>query len=316
VSARIDLTGIMTFLAVMEAGGVSGAARRLGLARSVVSKRIALLEAALATPLFVRSSVGMVPTQAAEQFHGEASRLLRELDDATNRIRPAGSGLCGRLRMTAPASLTLGWLSDVFLDFALLHPDLELQLELDDRVSDLVNGGYDAALRVGQLPDSTLIARRLADSRRVLCASPDYLQRAGLPTTVASLQAHRFVGYANVAMGHSLRFAPPHDRDAAALRVLPRLVVNSGEIMREAAIAGLGIVVLPRFLVVSALLDGRLVALLPECPLIADGVHFLCPAGREGSPAVRAIAAALGAALAPLPPWERDARLSRSRLGP
>jgi DNA-binding transcriptional LysR family regulator len=305
VPGRIDLAGLSTFLAVMEAGGVSHAARRLGIARSVVSKRVAALEAALATPLFVRSSVGMVPTEAAERLHGEAARLLRELDDAANRLRPPESGLCGRLRVTAPLSLTLGWLSAVFVDFARVHPDLDLQLELDDRITDLVNGGFDAALRVGPLPDSGLIARRLADSPRLLCAAPAYLGREGHPATVADLQRHRFVGYANVPMGQSLRFRAPADREAAQLRVLPRLVVDSGEVMREAAVAGLGLVVLPRFLVVEALARGLLVEVLPDCPLVSDGVHFLCPAGREGAPAVRALAAALTAALGPVPPWER-----------
>jgi DNA-binding transcriptional LysR family regulator len=298
-----DLTALSTFLAVMEAGGVSSAARRLGLARSVVSKRVAELEVALATPLFVRSSTGMVPTEAADSFYLEASRLLRELDDAANRVRPSGAGLTGRLRVAAPHSLTLGWLQGTFVAFAAAHPGLNLQVDLDDRVVDIINAGYDVALRVGQLADSSLIARQLGASQRLLCASPDYLERAGVPACIAELQQHAFIGYANAAMGQSLRFAAPNEGVAAGLRVLPRLVVNSGEMMREAALAGLGLVVLPHFLVTDCLRDGRLRPVLAEFPLAADGIHLVCPSGREQAPAVRALGEALSAALSPHPPW-------------
>ena len=304
---RIQLDLNIAFLAVMETGGVNAAARRLGLSRSVVSKRIMGLEAALGVDLFVRSTVQMTPTEAAQEYYGRTAVLIQELEDAANDIRPDASGLSGALRVAAPLSLSLSHLQEIYVAFADRHPDLHLAIDLDDRMVDLAGGGYDVAIRIGRLPDSSLKARRLTDSRRVLCASPGYLERHGEPQSLDELIQHRTIGYANAPTSQIWCFAPTApDEPEQTVRVLPGFVSNNGETMRAAAMAGMGLVILPEFLAHEALQDGRLRPVLAERAPVHDGVYLVYPPGRGRSRKVRAFIDHLVEAFADGAPWAVD----------
>jgi len=304
---RIQLDLIVAFHAVMETGGVNAAARRLRLSRSVVSKRIMDLEAALGVDLFVRSTVQMTPTEAAQEYYARTAFLIQELEDAANDVRPDASGLSGTLRLAAPLSVSVSHLRDVYVGFAKRHPDLHLAIDLDDRVVDLAGGGYDVAIRIGRLPDSSLKARRLADSRQVLCGAPSYLEQHGEPRTLEELIQHRTIGYANTPTSQMWRFAPAApDEPEQTVRVLPGFVSNNGETMRSAAIAGMGLVLLPEFLVSDALRDGRLRPILADTEPLHGGVYVVYPPGRGKSRKVRAFIDHLVEAFAGGPPWAMD----------
>jgi len=190
---RYKLEDILTFLTVIEAGGLTAAARRLGVAKSVASKRISDLEGALGATLLRRSARGVVPTDAGAAFYGRARDILAELDDAAASAAGAGE-LSGLMRVTGPLSFGTLHLAPVLVDFLARHPRVELALHLNDRVVDIIREGYDLAVRIGRLKDSSLVAKKLAECKRVLCCSPAYARHAGLPSTLDELKGHACIG--------------------------------------------------------------------------------------------------------------------------
>jgi DNA-binding transcriptional LysR family regulator len=177
---RYKLEDIVTFLAVIEAGGLSAAAGRLNVTKSVVSKRVADLEVALGATLLRRFSRGVAPTDAGAAFYARARDILNHLEEAVEAAASDRQGeLSGALRIAGPLSFGTLHLTPVLFGFLARHPRLELALHLNDRVIDVAREGYDLAVRIGRLKDSSLIARKLAVSRRVLCCSPSYAKRAG-----------------------------------------------------------------------------------------------------------------------------------------
>jgi DNA-binding transcriptional LysR family regulator len=160
---------MMTFLRVVEAGGITAAAAQLGLSKSVVSKRISDLEEALGVGLLRRSTRRVVPTEQGLALYERMREALRSVDEAVDAVADRESRLSGRLRVTAPMSFSTLYLGSILADFARLHPELELAIDLDDRMLDLAGGGYDLAIRIGRLPDSSLIARKLCVSPHLVC---------------------------------------------------------------------------------------------------------------------------------------------------
>jgi DNA-binding transcriptional LysR family regulator len=301
---RYKLEDIVTFLTVIEAGGLSAAARRLGVAKSVASKRISDLEAALAATLLRRSARGVMPTDAGAAFYGRARDILAELEDAAAAAAGVGE-FSGSMRVAGPLSFGTLHLAPVLLSFLVRHPRLELALHLNDRVVDIVREGYDLAVRVGRLKDSSLVAKKLAVCKRVLCCSPTYARQAGLPSTLDALQDHACIGYANVPIGERWLFEaikPGGKQRAILLR--PRLAVDNGEAIRDAAIAGMGLTVLPTFLVADALRAGKLIPVLQDTPAVSDGIFVVYPPDRHLSTKVRALIEHLTAAFKGAPPWE------------
>jgi DNA-binding transcriptional LysR family regulator len=301
---RYKLEDIVTFLTVIEAGGLSAAARRLGVAKSVASKRISDLEAALAATLLRRSARGVVPTDAGAAFYGRARDILAELEDAAAAAAGVGE-FSGSMRVAGPLSFGTLHLAPVLLDFLMRHPRLELALHLDDRVVDVVREGYDLAVRIGRLKDSSLVAKKLVVCKRVLCCSPTYAKHAGLPSTLDALKDHACIGYANVPIGERWLFEAikPGGKQRAIL-VRPRLTVDNGEAIRDAAIAGMGLTVLPTFLVADALRAGKLIPVLQDTPVVSDGIFVVYPPDRHLSTKVRALIEHLTAAFKGAPPWE------------
>jgi len=274
---RYKLEDIITFLTVVEAGGLSAAARRLGIAKSVASKRISDLEGALAATLVRRSARGVVATDAGAAFYRRARDILAELDDAIAATAGAGE-LSGSIRIAGPLSFGTRHLAPVLFDFLARHPRLELELHLNDRVVDIVREGYDLAVRIGRLRDSSLVAKKLAVCKRVLCCSPAYAKHAGLPRSLDALKDHACIGYANVPIRERWLFeATKPGRKQRSILVRPRLMVDNGEAIRDAAIAGMGLTVLPTFLVADDLRAGKLIPALQDTPAVSDGIFVVYP---------------------------------------
>lgn len=299
---RWTIDEIRTFLDVMDAGTVSAAAARANLSKSVVSKRIADLELALGAALFRRHAGRITPTQTAEEL---ASRLRPALAEMTQAVESAAwgmAGLRGTLAITAPMSFGTRVLGPVLARFARRHPELEFVIDYDDRIVDLVRGRFDLALRIGQLPDSGLMARKLCEDPRVLCASPGYLARHGAPADLAALATHTAIGYLNVQSAHLWQFV---DADAGMVGVpmRSRITANNGEVMRDMAIAGLGLTLLPLFLVHEALADGRLVRIAGHLTPAPLPIAAVWPPARPMPMKLRAIVDHLADAFSGPAPW-------------
>ena len=268
MSWRFD--DVVTFLRVIEAGGITAAATQLNLSKSVVSKRISDLEEALGVALLRRSTRRVTPTEHGLLFYDRMREALQQVGEAVEAVTNREGRLSGRLRLTAPMSFGILHLGPLIAEFARLNPALELAVDLDDRMLDLAGGGYDLAVRIGRLPGSSLMVRKLCVSPRVLCCSPAYAQERGLPKIVGELSSYDCIDYANVHANRFWRFvsAASQNKPRAAI-TRSRIVANNGEVMRDAAIAGLGLAILPLFIAAEALRAGRLIRVLPNENFVA-----------------------------------------------
>jgi len=300
------LDDIDAFLRVVETGSISTAAVQMNLAKSVVSKRVSDLERALGVVLLDRSTQGATPTDEGHVFHARGRAIMQALDDAANEVVGSDDELTGEMRVNAPVTLGTFYLGSMWASFLQRHPKLEAMIDLDDRVIDMQRGGYDMAIRAGQLQDSSLIARRLCTTRRIVCCSPGYAERAGLPASLEDIANHDCIGYSHVRSGVAWNFEPTRtDGEGRALTVRHRLVANNGEVMRDMAIAGLGLTVQPAFIVAQALVDGRLINAMPDVQPTPVPVHAVYPQTRRSSRKIKAFVAHLQAELGDVPPWER-----------
>ncbi|OOG23632.1 LysR family transcriptional regulator [Thioalkalivibrio denitrificans] len=300
----MKLEGIRTFVAIVEAGSITAAARRLGVAKSVVSHRLSELEDAVGARLMQRSSRRLSLTEQGQTFHRFCARMLGELDEAVSLLAEEGHELRGPLRVAAPMSFGLLHLGPALFPFLREHPGIRLDLDLNDRMVDLVGEGYDMAIRIGQLPDSTLVARRLVSTRNVLVASPEYARAHGLPAHVEDLSRHRGILYSNVHPNDQLRFRRDGGWVTGHFNVAMR--VNNGDAMRDAAIAGLGIAVIPDFIVWQALEDGHLQVVRLDAELPESAVYAVFPQNRHLPAKVRALVDHLAASFGDPPYWKGD----------
>ncbi len=297
----MKLDGIAAFVAVAEAGSISEAARRLHLAKSVVSERLAELERLLGASLIRRTTRKLVLTEDGQAFLERAARIVREVEEAAADIAERRGELVGPLRLSAPVTFGRLHLGPALYPFLARHPRIELALELDDRRVDVADG-YDAVLRHGVMTDSRLIAWRLAASRRVLVASPAYLARAGRPADAAALEGHRGIFYTNRGVA-DWRF--PGAGGTVIVRAEAALRVNHGDMMHDAAVAGLGIALLPMFIAHTAIAEGRLVALDVGLTAEPEFVFLAHPEGRRPSAKLRALGDHLRHAFGDPPYWDR-----------
>jgi DNA-binding transcriptional LysR family regulator len=282
----------------------TAAAQRLGLSKSMISQRIADLETRLGVRLINRTTRRLSLTEAGQAFLEGCARALREAAEAEEEASRHGSTLSGAIRIAAPLSFALLHLRPALFDFMAAHPGLELHLDMDDRVVDLVQGGYDMAIRIaGRLPDSSLVARRLARSRLVVCASPAYLAERGIPAEPAALAGHDCLLYSGAARADLWAFRI--GAEWVPVAVHGRLHANNGDMLLAAAIAGYGVALLPSFLVGAALESGALIAILPEFPTQDGAIHAVYPQSRHVTTRVRAFTDFLAARIGPEPYWDR-----------
>lgn len=291
------LGDIRTFLAVLEAGSISAAAARADLSKSVVSKRISDFEAALGVALFTRHAGRITPTDSALALAERLRPALAELVAATESVAAPGAALRGRLAIAAPMSFGIRHLGPVIAAFARHHPALEIVLDYDDQLTDLGRAGFDVGLRIGVMKDSSLMARRICVDPRALVASPAYLAAEGAIAAPADLARHRAIGYRNARLADLWPF------DGIAPPPLGRITANNGEAMRDMAVGGLGLALLPMFIVHDALRDGRLVRVLPDLPQRPLPVSLVWPPIRPLPLKTRAFIDHVAAAFSDAPPW-------------
>lgn len=250
---------VRIFAAAVDTGSFTAAAGKLLLSKQFVSRRIASLEASLGVRLLVRNTRKLTVTESGREFYAHAQRILDDVTHAEQAMARRRTELHGTLRISTPMSFGLRHLSPLIAQFLAEHPALQLQVILNDRHVDLVGESFDMALRIGALPDSTLIARRLGELRMVACCSPSYLRTHGQLLSPEDLKRHDCLLY-----GREAKTGWPFTVDGAqrTFEVRGPLLSNNGEVVRDAAIAGLGIALLPRFIVGEALRSGELVAVL------------------------------------------------------
>ncbi len=297
----IKTEGISTFVAVVESGSISAAARRLRLSKSVVSERLVELEKSLGGRLLHRTTRKLTLTEDGLAFLDRARRIAREIEEAAADMAERRGTLAGPLRIAAPVTFGRMHLGPALYPFLAQHPDIELTLDMDDRRVDAAADGYDAVVRHGPIADSRLVAWKLAPSRRLLTASPDYLAAHGVPKTLHELEAHRGIFYTNRgAADWRFRIAT----GAVIVRADLALGVNNGDIMRDAAVAGLGIALLPAFIAGPSIRDGVLQEIEVDHKPEQEVIYMAHPEGRNPSTKLRAIADHLRRAFGNPPYWD------------
>lgn len=299
----MKLEGLATFVAVAEARSLSEAARRLRLSKSVVSERLAELEKSVGASLIHRTTRKLSLTEDGAAFLERAVRIVREVEDATADLAARRGTLAGPLRLSAPVTFGRMHLGPALYPFLLQHPRIELTLDLDDRRVDAAAAGHDAVVRHGPIVDSRLVVWRLAPSQRVLVASPDYLARHGAPASIAELEKHRGIFYTNRGIA-DWRFPGPDG--AVLVRARVGLRVNNGDMMRDAAVAGLGVALLPMFIVGAALRAGELRVIDVGAQPEPEFIFIAHTEGRRPSAKLRALADHLVTAFGKPPYWDED----------
>lgn len=292
--------GIIAFVATAEAGSISAASRRLGLAKSVVSERLTELERGLGSRLIQRTTRKLSLTENGQTFLPRALRILREAEEASAELAARSGKLAGPLRMSAPVSFGILHLAPALSHFLKEHREIDVSLELDDRFVGAAAEGFDVVLRHGAVGDSRLIATRLATSRRLLVASPAYLQEHGAPRSLDELAHHRGVLYSN--REGDWRFST--ETGGSVVRPKAALRVNNGLVMRDAAVAGLGITLLPTFLLSESVRDGALIPI--DVRSEPEGAELFLTFARDhgASAKIRALAESLKRSFGDPPYWD------------
>jgi DNA-binding transcriptional LysR family regulator len=299
----IRIEGIAAFVATVENGSISGAARQLRLSKSVVSERLAELERSLGSALLHRTTRKLSLTEDGATFLPRAQRITRDVTEAAVDIAERRGTLAGPLRIAAPVTFGRLHLGPALYPFLKAHPDLALTLDLDDRRIDVASSGHDAIIRHGVIDDTRLVAWKLAKSRRLLTASAAYLAEHGTPRTLDDLRRHRGIFYTNRGAA-DWRF-----RTAAgpvSVQARSMFGVNNGDMMRDAATAGLGLAMLPAFIAAPAIKAGELAAVPLDVAPDEEYLYMAHAQGRDPSMKLRALRDCLKEAFGDPPYWDEN----------
>ncbi len=299
------LDGLTSFVAVVEAGQFSAAAERLGVGKSVVSRRLSELEEHLGARLLQRTTRRLSLTEAGREFYPRALQLLEDLAEAEQSVSSGQQALSGRIRFAIPLTFGLRHMGPLLNRFLQDHPGVMLDLDMDDGHVDLIQEGVDLALRIGRLEDSSLIALPLSPVRAVVVASPDYLDREGTPTTPEELQHHPWLCYSNLPEPQKIRLTDKSGR-AYAMNIPLRMLANNGDLLLGTAIAGLGICISPTFIAYRAIQAGQLVPIMRDYRLPATTAYAVYPSRRFVPLRVRALVAYLQQEFGDRPYWDKD----------
>lgn len=289
------LAAMEALVLVVDTGSFSGAARQLRIGQPAVSKVIAQLEEYLGVRLLVRSTHGLTPTEAGRNFYEHAKRAIDEAEEAVLAARGAGSSLSGRLRIGAAVTFARLHVMPQLPEFLDLHPALDVDLFLDDRNVDLIEGGIDVALRMGDLIDSTLTARKLGQGRRLVLATPAYLKRMGEPVSPSELPSHQAVIYDQRGGGSNWLFKNGSAETAVVLK--GRVRATAAEGIREAVLSGLGLTVSSEWMFAPELKSGQVREVLMQWELPSIELWALFPTGRRASAKARAFTSFMEAKL-------------------
>jgi len=269
-----------SFVAVVEAGSFVGAADATGLSKAAVSRHVAELEQRLGARLLHRTTRRLSLTDDGQLFFTRAKEMLAAIDEAESEISSRSGEPSGLLRINAPLTFGVLHLAPLWGRFAQLYPKVSLDIELSDRVVDLVEEGYDLAVRITNLPSSQLVSRRLASTRMVACASPQYLALHGTPAHPDELAQHEVISYSYWAARNEWTFTAPDD-SLITVRTHARIHANNGDTCRAAALDHQGIILQPDFLVADDLRRGDLVELLPTYRAMTLGIHAVYPSRKH-----------------------------------
>jgi len=295
---------IEAFVRVAEAQSFSVAARRLRSSKSAVSRNVSNLEEDLGVQLIQRTTRSLTLTEAGRGYFERAARILADLDEAHQAVTQLQAAPRGRIRLSAPTSFGFLHLAPALPDFLDQNPEVSVELSVSDRLVDVIEDGFDLALRIGALPDSSLIARRLSPIRRAVCASMAYIQARGRPETPEDLRGHDCLLNSNAPLAQEWRFAAP-DGGSMSVEVRGRLSANNGEALRVAALNGLGFAYLPTFLIGADVQYGALTTVLESFVPQDSTLSAVYPHSRHLSPKVRALVDFLADRFRPSPYWDR-----------
>jgi DNA-binding transcriptional LysR family regulator len=298
------ISGMEVFTKVAALGSFSAAARALGMSQSMATKHVDAIEDRLGAQLFQRTTRRLTLTEAGRRYLDACERILGEIEEADAEAAADVAEPRGILRLNAPVSFGFRQVAPALTEFAPAYPQLTIDLGLTDRFVDLVEEGWDLAIRLGTLRDSALIARRLAPASMVLCASPGYLDRRGTPKAVAELGAHNCLGYTMPSAANAERWLFGND-GSVSVAVSGNLRANNGDALRAAAIADQGLIYQPAFLVGDDLRAGRLVCVhLDVAPFQFGNVYAVYAPSRHVPAKVRRIIDFLARRWTGTPPWE------------
>ncbi len=275
------------FLAVASAQGFTAAAHELNTTPAAESRRIKALEERLGIRLLQRTTRKVRLTRAGESYDGNLQRIMNELLCVEDELSEASGKLSGTLKIAAPVSFGQRRLSRIVTQFARAHPAITITLDLDDKQSDLINEGIDVAVRISHLLDSSLIARPIAPIPKYLCASPDYLELMGEPKKITDLTKHRCLHYSVISEREEWRFNT--SKGEQSLSIKPVYCSNNGDVLAEMACEGLGLTILPSFLVEDQLSTGRLVRILKRTELTPFMLSVVYPSRQHLSARVKAL---------------------------
>jgi len=281
------LTEMEAFAHVVDQGGFTDAARKMGISKSAVSKHISSLEARLGARLLNRTTRRVSPTEIGLAYYDRARRVLNDAGEADALVSSMQSAPTGLLRVSVATDFGSLHLSPVLGDFLSQYPDMSVNLELDNRYIELISEGYDAAIRVGEMEDSTLRARKIADSTLRMVASPKYLEAHGRPHRIDDLSAHKLLHYSNQS-NNAVWKMTSLSGEKRHVRTTGSFTVNDGQSLLNAAINGLGIAYLSSFLYHTAMDTGLVEDVMPELPKESQGIYVVYPPGKFTQPKVRA----------------------------
>ncbi len=297
-----NLSGMAVFAQVVESRSFTGAAQRLGMSKAAVSKQISRLEERLGARLLNRTTRRLNLTEVGAAFYERCARIVAEAEEAELAVTRLNTAPRGTLRVDAPVNFGMQYLAPLLPPFMQRNDELSVDITFSDRFVDLIDEGYDMAIRIAQLADSSLIARKLADMPSVICAAPLYWDLHGRPAHPSELSRHNCFAYSYLATGSEWRLQGPDGE--VTVRVSGSLSANNGDVLRQAATAGLGVVALPVFLACDDLRAGLLEPALADYRPPTRGVYAVYPHNRHLSAKVRAFVDYLVEAMSPAP-WGR-----------
>ena len=294
---------IQAFTQIVESGSITAAAERLDIAKSAVSRRLAELEARLGVELFHRSTRKLTLTDSGRGFYERTVRILSDLEEAEHAVCQSHHELRGPLKIAAPLTFGLLHLGPAINDFIHAHPQIQVEIDFNDRQVDVIQEGFDVAIRIARLADSSLIARSIADIGFVTCASPAYLHAHGTPAKPQDLTMHRCLVYSYQDTPNVWKYRDQNGQDIE-VRIQPYLEANNGDYLNSAALAGHGILHQPRFIAYEAIARGTLVPILTDYTIPAVSAYAIYPPTRHLSQRVRTFVDFLVGRFTGIPYWE------------
>ncbi len=280
------LTEMEAFATVVDQGGFTDAAKKMGISKSAVSKHVSSLEARLGARLLNRTTRRVSPTEIGLAYYDRARRVLNDAGEADALVTSMQSAPSGTLRVSIATDFGVNHISPILGEFLHSFPDITVNMVLNNRYVELISEGFDMAIRVGELEDSSLMARKICETQRRMIAAPSYFEEYGRPERIDDLNEHKLLHYSNASSGNVWKLTAPSG-ERRQVRTAGWLTVNDGQSLLNAAVGGLGIAYLPSFLYAEPLRQGLLVDAMPDLPVDVQGVYAVYPPGRYIQPKVR-----------------------------